>query len=109
MLVTMNKKILKKLVELRPIYSVATNHFSMTNEISQSGKISQDSGDIFKCYNETSPDFSTKYRPIEDKDYQKYYSSRALLREPALTRVISKYFHNYFRIASVMWEKYKRK
>lgn len=90
MLVIMNNKIIKKLVEIRPIYSVARKQFSLTNDNAQNGLKSQESGDIFKFYNEASPDFSAKYRPLEDKDYQKYYSSRALKREPGLTRVISK-------------------
>lgn len=92
MLVKMNNKILKKVIEVRPIYCVAKNHFSLSNENTQNGNSSQSSGDIFKYYNEVSPDFSAKYRPLEDKDYQKYFSSRSLTREPALTRLISKSF-----------------
>lgn len=91
MLVTMNNKILKKVIEVRPIYSVAKNQFSLSNDYHQSGKASQKLSDTFKFYNEASPDFSAKYRPLEDKDYQKYYSSRSLKRVPALTRLISKY------------------
>lgn len=90
MLVKMNNKVLKKMIEVRPIYCVTKNQFSLSNENSENGKTSQDSGDIFKYYSEASPDFSAKYRPLEDKDYQKYFSSRSLTREPALTRLISK-------------------
>lgn len=85
----MNNKIFKKLIEVRPVSIVAKNQFSLSNENSQNGKTAQDSVDIFKYYNEASPGFSAKYRPLEDKDYQKYFNSRTLTREPALTRLVS--------------------
>lgn len=90
MLVTMNNKIIKKLLDVRPIYTIAMSQFSLSNEKSENGKTHQNLDDVFKFYNEESPDFSAKYRPLGDTDYQKYFSSRAMKREPALTRVISK-------------------
>lgn len=91
MLITINSKLLKKLIDVRPIYTVAANQFSLSNVNSENANDAPNSDDIFKFYNEASPDFSAKYRPLGDQDYQKYFSSRAMRREPALTRVISEY------------------
>lgn len=62
-------------------------------------KYSQKSGpqslqDFFKFYSDDK--LEDRYKPLTDKDYNRFISVRASKREPALTRQISKYLHRYY-------------
>ncbi|CAH2098021.1 unnamed protein product [Euphydryas editha] len=75
-----NAEILKKFLDVRPLYSVVKSRYSQSVE------------DIFKFYDERpahSLALKEKYRVLDEKDYTRFLSKRSLRREPALTRQIT--------------------
>ncbi|XP_034825986.1 kynurenine/alpha-aminoadipate aminotransferase, mitochondrial isoform X1 [Maniola hyperantus] len=73
----MNAKMFKKLVDAKPLCAVTRCRYSSNVE------------DIFKFYSDTKCDLDQKYRVLDDKDYARFFSKRALRREPAFTRQIT--------------------
>lgn len=76
----MNIKLVKSFLDVRPIYTVTKIKYSHNVK------------DIFKFYKEDECSVNNKYRILDEKDYNRFLSKRALKRQPALTRQISKYF-----------------
>ncbi|XP_045454866.1 kynurenine/alpha-aminoadipate aminotransferase, mitochondrial [Melitaea cinxia] len=75
-----NSEVVKKLLDVRPLYSAVKSRYSQSVE------------DIFKFYDERpeqSLALKEKYRVLDEKDYSRFLSKRSLRREPALTRQIT--------------------
>lgn len=82
----MNAELVKKLLDVRPIYNGIKKKYSQKIE------------DIFKFYKEDECHVNNKYRVLEDQDYDRFISKRAMIRQPSLTRHISKYNMLHFGI-----------
>ncbi|XP_063834278.1 kynurenine/alpha-aminoadipate aminotransferase, mitochondrial [Ostrinia nubilalis] len=68
-----NSEVVKKILDLRPLYSVVKKNYSKKSD------------DLFKCYSDE-PNVVSKYAPLTEGDYGRFISKRAGMREPALTR-----------------------
>ncbi|XP_032522047.2 kynurenine/alpha-aminoadipate aminotransferase, mitochondrial-like [Danaus plexippus] len=69
----MNRNLLRNISNYRPVYVLKKSY-------------SQNVEDIFKFYSEERNDFRQKYRVLDEKDYKRFLSKRALKRQPGLTR-----------------------
>ncbi|XP_026500078.1 kynurenine/alpha-aminoadipate aminotransferase, mitochondrial [Vanessa tameamea] len=82
----MNVEVFKKILDPRPLYSVL-----------KSRQYSQNADDIFKFYDDQPShmlELKEKYRTLDEKDYNRFISKRAMKREPALTRQITTLSYN---------------
>lgn len=75
----MNKTIVKKL-NFKSV-SLQLRNFSKSSQI-------QSIDEFFKFYSDSGV-YEERYKPLGEKDYGRFISSRAAKREPALTRQIS--------------------
>ncbi|CAH0714778.1 unnamed protein product, partial [Brenthis ino] len=73
----MNAELVKKLLDVRPIYNGIKKKYSQKIE------------DIFKFYKEDECHANNKYRVLEENDYDRFISKRAMIRQPSLTRHIT--------------------
>lgn len=74
-----NRELAKRLFEARAVTLVLKKDFSQRDV---------DVNEFFKFYNESSCQ-EDRYKPLTEQDYDRFLSTRAARREPALTRQIS--------------------
>ncbi|CAH2256496.1 jg27070 [Pararge aegeria aegeria] len=72
-----NAKLFKKLIDARPLYAVLKCSYSTNFD------------KIFKFYSDEECKVNQKYRVLDEKDYARFFSKRALRREAAFTRQIT--------------------
>ncbi|XP_072946545.1 kynurenine/alpha-aminoadipate aminotransferase, mitochondrial [Epargyreus clarus] len=73
-----NSELFKRIFEVRPLYAVFKSSYSQSVP-----------ENIFKFYSDEKIEFGDKYRTLDEKDYTRFFSQRAMRREPALTRQIT--------------------
>ncbi|XP_023946555.2 kynurenine/alpha-aminoadipate aminotransferase, mitochondrial [Bicyclus anynana] len=73
----MNPKLFKKLSGARALCALLKCRYSTSAD------------DIFKFYPDEETKVNQKYRVLDEKDYSRFFSKRALRREPAFTRQIT--------------------
>ena len=78
----LNSELTKKLFEARAVTLILKKQFSQ-REVNVE--------EFFKFYSENSY-HDDRYKPLAERDYDRFLSTRASRREPALTRQISEYF-----------------
>lgn len=76
----MNKEILRN-IKIKPLCLLFRN-YSETSQV-------QSLEEFFKFYSDSGK-YEERYKPLTEKDYVRFISTRAAKREPALTRQISK-------------------
>lgn len=77
-----NAEIGRRLFEIRTVALVSQKQF-----ISSQKDVNVE--EFFKFYSENSF-HDDRYKPLSGADYDRFFSKRSLLREPAITRQISK-------------------
>lgn len=76
-------KLLKRLLEAR------------TSVVISKSNISDNTPEALKFYSESTWDLGGKYPSLNEEDYARFISKRAMRREPALTRQMSEFnFYN---------------